>query len=351
MTAPSRGAAAAAPAGDPAVSVVISTYNRGELLADAIRSVLAQEPGGPTFELVVVDNNSTDGTRALVDALAREDARVRYVFEGRQGVSYGRNAGVAAARAPIVAFTDDDVRARPDWTRAIARAFAEHPWADFVGGRVLPRWPAPPPAWLTPEHWAPLALVDYGDAPLRVDAARPITLVTCNAAFRRAAFDRVGGFDPRYQHEPGAVSACEDHELESRIIRGGGAGLYVPGMVIEAEVQAKRLTRSYHRRWHRDHGRALVSLLGPGETFGSDMHPVPLPPGRPTLLGAAPWAYRSAAGSALRAAAGWLRARPDEAFRHECAFYEAVGHIAGCARRRKRRAARAAAPVTGRAPG
>jgi glycosyltransferase involved in cell wall biosynthesis len=258
---------------------------------------------------------------------------VRYVFEGRQGVSYGRNAGVAAARAPIVAFTDDDVRARPDWTRTIARAFAEHPWADFVGGRVLPRWPAPPPAWLTPEHWSPLALVDYGDAPLRVDAARPITLVTCNAAFRRAAFERVGGFDSRHQHRPGAVSACEDHELETRIVAAGGAGLYVPEMVIEAEVQERRLTRAYHRRWHRDHGRALVGLLRPGETFDGRGHPVPIAPGKPTLFGAAPWVYRSAAASALRTAAAWARARPADAFRHECDFLEAAGHIAGWVQR------------------
>jgi hypothetical protein len=107
-------------------------------------------------------------------------------------------------------------------------------------------------------------------------------------------------------------------------------------MVIEAEVQPKRLTRAYHRRWHRDHGRALVALLGQGETFDSRMLPIPIPPGRRTLFGAAPWAYRIAVVSAARAVGAWLRRRGDEAFQHECEFLEATGHILGCARREVR---------------
>ncbi len=318
-----RGAPAA-----PAVSVVISTYNRGALLADAARSVLAQEHA-PPFELVVVDNNSTAGTRELVAALARADARVRYVFEGRQGVSYGRNAGVAAARAPLVAFTDDDVRAGPDWVASVARAFAEHPWADFAGGRVVPRWPGPVPAWLTREHWAPLALVDHGDAPVRVDLDRAITLVTCNAAFRRAAFERAGGFDPRFQHRPGASSACEDQELELRMLAAGALGVYVPYLVIEAEVQPNRLTQAYHRKWHRDHGRAVVDLLGPDEDFDLRGVPSPLRNPRRTLFGAPPWAYRAVAVESAKAAWARLRGRPDAAFGHACAADEARGHLAG----------------------
>lgn len=310
----------------PELSVVISTYNRGALLEDALRSALAQQ-GAPAYEVVVVDNNSTDDTRVLVARLVREyGARLRYVFEKRQGVAHGRNAGVAAARAPIVAFTDDDVRARLDWLATIHRAFAEHPWAAFVGGRVLPRWPGPVPRWLTREMWSPLALVDYGDAPVRVDLERPICLVAANLAFRRAAFERAGGFDPRFQHVPGAVSACEDQELELRVLRSGGAGLYHPGAVIEAAVQPDRLRKRYHRRWHLDHGRAIARLLGPGEMFDSRMLPTPRPPGRRTLLGASPWVYRHLATDVARATLAWLRGRRDEAFRYECAVREAIGH-------------------------
>src|SRR5262249_37781684 len=117
----------------------MSTYNRGELLADAVRSILAQQHSDtPAFELIVVDNNSTDGTHEVIERFSTLDPRVRYVFEPQRGSSHGRNAGIRAARAPIVAFTDDDVRAQPDWLAAIIRAFDEHPHTDVIGRPGLP---------------------------------------------------------------------------------------------------------------------------------------------------------------------------------------------------------------------
>ena len=319
----------------PVVTVVMSTYNRAALLGDAVRSVLAQE-GAPPYEFIVVDNNSTDDTRAVVEALIPESGgRLRYLFEPTQGVSHGRNAGIAAARGEFVAFTDDDVRASPGWIAAIYRAFADNPWAEFVGGRVYPRWPGPVPAWLTREHWGPLALVDYGDAPFRVDLERPVCIVSANLAARRSAFDRVGTFDPAHQHEPGWVTASEDHEWELRVMRSGGAGLYSPDIVIDADVQPNRLGKAYHRKWHYDHGRAVTRLLGSGETFDARGLPVPTTPGRPMPLGAAPWVYRQLAEHATRAALAWARRRRDDAFRHECLARESLGHIVGVARRQR----------------
>ena len=338
MSQPTTSSDAQLRADPPQLSVVISTYNRGPLLADAVRSVLAQRTDGPSFELIVVDNNSTDDTRATVQSLIEGDRRVRYVFEPRQGVSHGRNAGIAAARAPIVAFTDDDVRAQPDWTSVIRQAFEDHPWADFVGGRVLPRWPGPVPRWLTPEHWAPLALVDYGAEPLRVDLDRPICMLTCNVAYRRATLARTGAFDPRFQHRPGARSACEDWELQLRVMRAGGAGLYLPSMVMEADVQPNRLDRRYHRQWHLDHGRAVTDLLGPNQMFDSRGVPVPRPPGSRTLLGASPWIYREVLTGSWAAAVALCTGRRDVAFTAECRVREALGLLAGSRERWRDRA-------------
>ena len=135
----------------PSLSVVMSTYNRGQLLETAIRSVLAQHEPTPSFELIIVDNNSSDATRDIVERIAASDRRLRYVFEPQQGLSYARNRGISIAAAPLIAFTDEDVRADSDWIAGIVRAFDESPRADFVGGRVLPLWPSsPPPASDTP---------------------------------------------------------------------------------------------------------------------------------------------------------------------------------------------------------
>jgi glycosyltransferase involved in cell wall biosynthesis len=236
------------------VSVVICTYNRANMLRGAVESVLAQEPAALPYEVIVVDNNSTDGTRALVTGMMDEIPRLRYVFERAQGLSHTRNAGIACARGAIVSFTDDDVRVRRDWVWQIMRVFRERPEADFVGGRILPDWPVAPPPWLTPDNWAPLALVDYGSSPLRVSSDNPICLVGANVSFRRDVFDRVGLFSPSLQRVRDGVGSCEDHELLLRLFRAGRSGWYDPRIVSSAAVQEERLEKRYHRRWHTGHG-------------------------------------------------------------------------------------------------
>ena len=125
--------------------------------------------------------------------------RSSYVFEPRQGTSYGRNRGILTASAPLIAFTDDDVRVPNDWASVILTVFAQHPEVSCVGGKVLPSWSGPWPSWLTREHWSPLALVDYGESPVYVNAARRLCLIGANVAYRRNVFDRIGMFSTQVQ--------------------------------------------------------------------------------------------------------------------------------------------------------
>lgn len=301
----------------PDMSVVISTYNRCHMLAAAIEGVLNQEVGAPSCEIVVVDNNSTDDTRSVVESEARRvGARLRYVFEGKQGIAHGRNAGVAAARAPIIAFTDDDVRVSPNWLSTAKRALDMNPEIDFVGGKVLPLWPSPPPAWLSREHWSPLALADFGEELFFVNAGRRTCLVSANIAFRRRVFEQFGGFDPAFQHGNGSVSSAEDHEFEERLWNAGRQGLYVPAMVVEADVQPDRLTKAYHRRWHSDHGRVIAPLILAADAAARGR--------RRTLFGVSHWIYRQAASSAAAMLRDRLFGRDGAAFLHEGALRERV---------------------------
>src|ERR1043166_2673976 len=182
----------------PDLSVVICTYNRHELLRLALLSLLKQSPANVTYEVVVVDNNSTPATRAVVDEFVQSDARVRYVRETRQGNAYARNTGVAEARAPIVAFLDDDVTVRDNWVEIAARTL-EATNADFIGGKVLPRWEQPPPSWLGVANWAPIAAVDYGGAPFSITADNSLCLLTANIAFKKDLFAKHGEFSAAVQ--------------------------------------------------------------------------------------------------------------------------------------------------------
>jgi glycosyltransferase involved in cell wall biosynthesis len=247
----------------PDISVVITTYNRADLLSATLQGLFAQEAAGVRYEIVVVDNNSTDNTRDVVQSFcARGGPVLRYVFEPRQGVSQGRNAGVAAARASIIAFTDDDVAPRPGWIANIKRAFDEHKQVDFVGGKILPEWQTPPPRWLTMDHWWPLALLDRGDEPFFVNAANPLCLPTANAAFRKEVLSRIGPFAEEF-------STREDHELLIRLCQAGYQGLYEPNVVVVAKVQPERMRKSYHRQWNKATGK-FNSLMRLAEIVAPD---------------------------------------------------------------------------------
>jgi glycosyltransferase involved in cell wall biosynthesis len=237
------------------VTAVISTYNRCEMLTTALASVLRQQDQGIRYEVIVVDNNSSDATRQVVEnCISQGNPDLRYVFEPRQGSSHARNAGIEAARSDIIAFADDDVRVDPNWIANIKRAFDEHPEVDCVGGKVLPLWNTPPPRWLTRAQWMPLALQDYGNRALSINRNNRLCLVSANLAVRRRAFREAGMFAPELQRIKDGIGSMEDAELIERFWETGVECLYVPDLIVKTDVAAERITKTYHRLWHRGHG-------------------------------------------------------------------------------------------------
>ena len=299
------------------MTVVISTYNRCARLRHTLESLVNQQTGDLRWEAVIVDNNSTDETPELVRSFAEQSgAHIRYVYEPKQGLSFGRNAGIAEARAPLVAFTDDDVAPAPDWVLAVARSFDEHPDADFIGGKVLPRWASSVPAWLTPDHWSPLALVDYGDETFVVNSGKPYCLVGANLAFRRDVFDRIGLFSPGLQRVRDGIGSAEDYDLQMRVWRAGGQGLYDPAVVVTTDVQPERTTKAYHRRWYAGHGR-YSALMRLKESMSPDGTLIPERTQASRLFGVPSFVYVEMLESAGRWTKAALGRDESSAFYHE----------------------------------
>jgi glycosyltransferase involved in cell wall biosynthesis len=305
------------------VSIVISTYNRCGLLEGALQLLLSQTPADLAYEILVVDNNSTDQTRYLVEVLARQNQeKLKYLFEPKQGLSYGRNTGIAASKAPIIAFTDDDVRVATDWVWRIKAGFAANPEIDFLGGKVVPRWPVEPPPWLTKANWSPLALLDYGDSSFYVDSEKQLCLIGANFAFRRRAFEKVGQFRTDFQRVKDGIGSLEDHEILLRLWRVGSRGLYLPELVVTAEIEPERMEKQYHRKWHASHGRFYAALHSEeveqsklGKLFGVPAH-----------------FYRQALSDLAAWIRGRIRRQPAEAFTGELG----LRYFAGFAMRRWR---------------
>jgi glycosyltransferase involved in cell wall biosynthesis len=327
-------------------SVLIATYNRAGDLRDTLSSLASLQPDGP-WEVIVIDNNSSDETRLVVESSAPGfPAPLRYCFEQKQGRSPALNTGIAAARGEIIVTTDDDVRVPAEWLQSASRALAELQ-CDYVGGRVLPIWGAARPAWLPDrggKQWAVVALLDYGNQPLEFGARVPLGV---NMAFRRDAFERAGGFDPEIGRKAGTLLGQEVREWCIRARKAGVRGFYVPDMQLQHIIPAARLNKAYFRRWFYWRGISRALLY---QRSGLDMEA----PERTTLdfakvphvLGVPRYLYRKA----LTAAADWMRASlrrdPVAAFDHEVWLW----FFAGIVRQRLRDRSAPPRGIAGRQP-
>jgi glycosyltransferase involved in cell wall biosynthesis len=298
-------------------SIVIATYNRAADLRETLASLAALRPDG-AWEAIVVDNNSPDETRAVVEAATRTfPVDLRYIFEREQGRSPALNAGIRIARGAIIATTDDDVRVPADWLNRAAEGL-ERMKCDYVGGRVLPIWGAPRPEWI-PNHggkqWAVIALLDYGPEPMAFGSRVPLGV---NMAFRREALDRAGLFDPNTGRRAGTLLGQEVREWCIRARQAGVHGFYIPELVLEHIIPADRLCKRYFRRWFfwrgisraRLYERAGLDMEAPEQTV-FDFSKVPHVAGVPRYL------YRRAVSHLF----GWLlsaaRGNRVAAFDHE----------------------------------
>jgi glycosyltransferase involved in cell wall biosynthesis len=302
----------------PEVSIVLCTWNRAALLGGALDALLNQA-GAPAYEVLVVDNASTDRTPSIISEAARRDPRLRALVEPRQGLAHARNRGVTAALAPVIAFTDDDVRVPDSWVRTIVGVFARRAAAAYAGGPVVPTWPDQVPAWLTTRHWAPLGIQDYGAAPLRIDSGRPLCLIGANLVVRREALAAVGPFDPLVQRVRDGSGSTEDQEWQQRAWASGRHGAYEPSLRVAAVVTPDRVRKAHHRAWHFGHGRH-VARMRLADIEASRLRPfgMPLHLWRSTAVDAWQWALAAARGDAAAAfdretrlcfAAGFLRER------------------------------------------
>ena len=298
-------------------TVLIPTFNRATMLGETLTSLARMRTSETlSWEVLVIDNNSTDGTRAVVMTHAAAfPVPLRYVFEARQGRSSALNTGIQAARGAALAFTDDDVRLADGWLDAAVLPLLREEAVAYTGGPVRPIWEAPPPAWLDltrGDLWGTIAIQDHGDLPAGYEEMRRVPL-GANMAVRRDVFKAVGGFRTDLGRSRGRiVMGQEVPEWLIRVRRAGFSGRYVPAMEVHHHVPAARLTRRYFRRWWFGKGisRAALEQMQPVTDFGIDLRATP------HVFGVPRYMY----GTVMRDVASWMwntvRRRPAAAFRH-----------------------------------
>jgi glycosyltransferase involved in cell wall biosynthesis len=230
------------------LSLVIPTYRRAEDAERCLASI--QHQSLEDFEVLLVDNSPDAELRARIDTLNRTARRrARYVHEPRLGLHNARHAGARAAAGDVVVFTDDDAEFDPGWLAAYARCFEAHPEMAAAGGRVLPKWDAPPPAWLSaamqrdPSMFPALSLLDLSP---RFQLSADGIFFGVNMAVRHAALFAAGGFNPEIFGDRwlGDGETGLNRKLWSRDQLIG----YVPDALVYHRVSRERMTVGYLRK-------------------------------------------------------------------------------------------------------
>lgn len=238
------------------LDILIPTYNRSDTLRECLEAILkAESPGDLSWRVTVVDNNSRDNTRGVVESLSSQfSGKLRYLFEPQPGKSHALNLGITASDRTLIGMLDDDELIDERWITIVRDSFVD-PALDYIGGPYYGLWRTAKPNWLPPSYPAVLSADDAALVPphARSFDDENMFLRGGNAVVRREVFDRIG----LYTH---GLGKCEDHDMFTRLRAAGARGVFIPDLVIHHIVPADRATRAYHRKWVWSRGLSLALM-------------------------------------------------------------------------------------------
>lgn len=243
----------------PLISVVVCTYDRASLLARMLRTLCDQDLEKSYYEVVIVDNNSRDHTRQVVEQFTREFANVRYCFEPVQGLSHARNRGWQVARGEYVAFIDDDCKASRDWL-AVAKDVIERLSPGAFGGPSYALYDSPKPRWYRDCY---ISHEPYKEARI-LNRHECVNIYGHNMFFRRAALEHLGGFDPKLGMSGGKVAYGEETALLKLMASTMPDELvyYEPRLYVYNLVRKDKMTMRWIARSWFASGRMCYQVFG-----------------------------------------------------------------------------------------
>ena len=238
---------------DPKISAIICTHNRDRYLGAAVDSLLDQEldQAFSDYEVLVVDNASTDSTRQVVDARLPHP-RLRYLYEPSLGLSTARNTGAIAARSALISYLDDDAEASRGWLKALYQAYQANDKLAIAGGKVTLIWPEgmSPPQWLSPELCGNLGAYDLGDSLVYIKQPG-LTPRGLNYSIRKDFLEQIGGFDPNLGRVGKNLLSNEELHMTQLALKAGWQVAYLPKALAAHNVDPARLRHAWFlsRSW------------------------------------------------------------------------------------------------------
>src|SRR6267142_1463435 len=249
------------------LTVIICTWNRAKSLAVVLKSLeVSIVPDGLEWEVLIVDNNSKDDTRAVCESfIAGNPGRFRYLFHGTQGKTNALNAGIREASSEILALTDDDLTVGPHWLAEIYDAFQKYDCAA-VGGKIVPVWNCQKPSWIAFDApyrhpaYGGIVNVDKGDSAIKLTA----TAIGANMGLRKSIFEKYGPYRTDLNRISDLLGG-EDTEYCRRLMHAGERLMYAPKALVYHPVEEYRTTRKYFRSFAFHYGRWSIRIDGVSE--------------------------------------------------------------------------------------
>ena len=229
-------------------TIAICTYNRAKLLALCIESLNQINFRKEDFEVLVVDNNSTDNTAELCAQIPGlyPQLNFKYVVEKQQGVGHTRTRCAMEAQGEIVAYIDDDCLADLNWLQYIAGFYAEHPDAMSTGGKIIPKYLVPVADWFGKYFWGLVGHYDQGNKIFQMQGVRYPS--GANMHFRKTAFEKYGYFDGNLGRSGKSLMAGEEKAMYLKLVNNHEKVYYLPHVIVHHHVEGNKFDKAYVRR-------------------------------------------------------------------------------------------------------
>lgn len=230
------------------VSVVVCTYNREKYLPDCLAHLKDQSADISDYEVLIVNNNSTDATEQISLAFIEQHntANFRYILETSQGLSFARNRGINEAQGHIISFIDDDAFSDKNFVKEMLSFFEQNGDVMAIGGRIIPIYESEEPKWMSKYLSTLVAALDMGEAVTPFKGNKfPIG---ANMAFRKETFDNLGQFNTELGRKGKLLLGGEEKEVFEKFRKSGFKVMYVPNILVHHIVPASRVTIDYIKR-------------------------------------------------------------------------------------------------------
>ena len=242
-------------------TIIVCTYNRAHSLERTLRELLLQDYPQDDVEILIIDNNSNDSTKHIVDALSDGSRfKLHYLFEAKQGLSNARNTGIRHARGDIVIFIDDDAYPKETtWIQKLASVYQDST-VGAAGGDAEPVWPSTGrPDWLHDKLLNYLGVIRFGYRKI-TPLNYPNYPYGVNISFRKSLIQQFGGFDSELGRKGDVLLSAEETELCYRVEQAGYSVVYVPKAEVLHVMASDRLTAEWFIRRSRSQGMSKAKL-------------------------------------------------------------------------------------------